>query len=118
MSRSNFLISCREKGFTEMEWRERLGTINGPGVLAGIRLGDWLRLLLANGFRVHPTCIPRALSISSYALLNSAAGCLEELRYGNRVRRAQIPPPLFVLGHWRSGTTLLHDLLAVDDRFA
>lgn len=29
-----------------------------------------------------------------------------------------VPAPLFVLGHWRSGTTLLHDLLAVDERFA
>ena len=27
-------------------------------------------------------------------------------------------PPLFVLGHWRSGTTHLHNLLAVDERFA
>jgi hypothetical protein len=27
-------------------------------------------------------------------------------------------PPLFVLGHWRSGTTHLHYLLGCDDRFA
>jgi len=26
--------------------------------------------------------------------------------------------PLFVLGHWRTGTTLLHELLALDERFA
>ena len=29
-----------------------------------------------------------------------------------------VPPPLFVLGHWRSGTTHLHYLLGLDDRFA
>jgi hypothetical protein len=34
------------------------------------------------------------------------------------VRRAAAPPPLFVLGHWRSGTTHLHNLLARDRRFA
>lgn len=26
-------------------------------------------------------------------------------------------PPLFILGHWRSGTTHLHNLLSCDDRF-
>ncbi|MDQ3566024.1 MAG: sulfotransferase [Pseudomonadota bacterium] len=25
-----------------------------------------------------------------------------------------MPPPLFILGHWRSGTTLLHNLLTRD----
>src|SRR5260370_10822367 len=30
----------------------------------------------------------------------------------------QIRPPIFVLGHWRTGTTHLHNLLAVDQRFA
>jgi hypothetical protein len=29
-----------------------------------------------------------------------------------------VPPPLFVLGVWRSGTTHLHNLLGQDDRFA
>lgn len=28
-----------------------------------------------------------------------------------------VAPPLFVLGHWRSGTTYLHNLLTVDRRF-
>src|SRR6185312_2693693 len=32
--------------------------------------------------------------------------------------RLEIPPPLFVLGHYRCGTTHLHNLLAVDNRFA
>jgi nitroreductase len=27
------------------------------------------------------------------------------------------PPPLFIVGHWRSGTTLLHNLLSRDPRF-
>src|ERR687897_692102 len=101
-----------------MSWRERLMSIAGPGLLAGVTFGDWLALLAANGFRVHPSCLPRALSIASYSLMNSAARCLEQLRYGAAIRKTEVQPPLFVLGHWRSGTTLLHDLLAVDGRFA
>jgi hypothetical protein len=30
----------------------------------------------------------------------------------------EVRPPLFVLGHWRSGTTHLHNLLAQDEQFA
>jgi hypothetical protein len=30
----------------------------------------------------------------------------------------KIKPPLFILGHWRSGTTHLHNVLAVDQQFA
>ncbi|MFM8707114.1 MAG: sulfotransferase family protein, partial [Planctomycetia bacterium] len=29
----------------------------------------------------------------------------------------QTPPPLFIIGHWRSGTTLLHELFMLDERF-
>jgi hypothetical protein len=37
--------------------------------------------------------------------------------YGHRVRSTVLSaPPLFVLGHWRSGTTLLHELLILDPR--
>ncbi len=38
--------------------------------------------------------------------------------FGGQVAAQAVLPPLFVLGHWRSGTTHLHNLLAVDGRFA
>src|SRR4029078_2717757 len=52
------------------------------------------------------------------AVMNSLLCWHEELRYGAKWRDVSVPPPLFVLGHWRSGTTHLHYLLALDDRFA
>lgn len=41
-------------------------------------------------------------------------------RMQDRRTRAASPPrrPVFILGHWRSGTTLLHELLAGDPQFA
>jgi hypothetical protein len=37
--------------------------------------------------------------------------------YGRRIARTPIQqPPLFILGHWRTGTTLLHELLILDPR--
>ncbi len=43
----------------------------------------------------------------------------EELRYGNVIKNTPIPDnPVFILGHWRSGTTLLHNLMCQDPQFA
>ena len=37
---------------------------------------------------------------------------------GAEIEKTSVPSPLFILGHWRSGTTYLHQLLASDERFA
>jgi hypothetical protein len=44
---------------------------------------------------------------------------VQQAVYGRRVARTPVPrAPVFILGHWRSGTTLLHELLAQDPRHA
>lgn len=44
---------------------------------------------------------------------------LQHLLFGRAIAKTQlVAPPLFVLGHWRSGTTLLHELLTLDTQFA
>jgi hypothetical protein len=43
----------------------------------------------------------------------------ENLRYGSKVAHTPIPEnPVFILGHWRSGTTLLHNMICQDPQFA
>ena len=37
---------------------------------------------------------------------------------GGRIEAARVEAPLFILGHYRSGTTHLHNLLALDPQFA
>ncbi len=49
---------------------------------------------------------------------NSLVRHREEAAYGRAVAAAEVDPPLFILGIWRSGTTHLQNLLAVDGRFA
>jgi hypothetical protein len=99
-------------------WRERFLIGCGPGVLTGITLADWLKLLRANRFSVDSAYLLRAIAISFAAANNSVFHWYEKIRYGRRCKDVLVPPPLFVLGHWRSGTTHLHYLLARDDRFA
>ncbi|TKW63153.1 MAG: sulfotransferase [Paracoccus denitrificans] len=94
----------------------------GHNYLTGITFGKWMTLLAQNGFRISPAYFHRAAFITAASLPNSAFAALEKLRFGRAIEKTEITrPPLFVLGHWRSGTTLLHDLLACDEdqfRFA
>ena len=101
-----------------MAWRDTFLRWFGPGMLGGITLGDWVRLLRDNRFDVSPRCLVRAGAITCQSAQNSVLRWVENRRYAHVVREADVVPPVFVLGHWRSGTTHLHNLLTVDQRFA
>ena len=86
-------------------------------VWTGMRFLPWWRLLRRNRFDVAPLRIPRACTITVLSLANSYTSLLQSALYGRRIAATPIEPaPLFVLGHWRTGTTLLHELLAADER--
>jgi len=101
-----------------MAWREAFVSGFGPGYFSGITPRLWLRVLRENQFAVDPPYWPRAVVITLGSVTNSLLAGWENLAYGRRVRDATVYPPLFILGIWRSGTTLLHNLLVQDDRFA
>jgi hypothetical protein len=83
----------------------------------GYNLASWVRLLVRNRFAVDFSRLHIALIVSVTSIHHSALGLLERLIYGRRIARTQVhPSPIFVLGHWRSGTTLLHELFACDPR--
>ncbi len=88
----------------------------GHNYLAGITAGDWWKLLRENRFRVSPAYFHRAAFVSLLSGFNSWARRNEERRFHGKIEATGITrPPLFILGHWRSGTTHLHNLLAQDD---
>ncbi len=101
-----------------MAWRDTFLRHFGPGMLCGITAGDWFHLLREHRFAISPSRLPKAVSISCQSLQNSVLRLYETWRFGSKVRDTVVPPPLFLLGHWRQGTTHLHNLIAVDDRFA
>jgi hypothetical protein len=85
--------------------------------MMGIRA--WYRLLKAHSFRMSPAKIPTALLVTYSALIISMAGVVQSLIFGRRLKKTVIEQhPMFVIGHWRSGTTHLHELLSLDDRYA
>jgi hypothetical protein len=89
-----------------------------PRMWAGMRLGTWLALLIRNRFLVSPKFWFKAFTITLAAAFNSVMSWLERLFFGAAVRRTKPDPqPLIILGHWRTGTTWLHELLSLDDQF-
>jgi omega-hydroxy-beta-dihydromenaquinone-9 sulfotransferase len=86
--------------------------------LCGMTLSEYMRLLRSHRFAVAPAYWPRATFMGGMGALNSIFYGYEKRVYGPEVASAHIKPPLFILGHWRSGTTYLHNLLATDMQFA
>jgi len=60
----------------------------------------------------------RLLTMPGMGMYNSAMAGIEQLRFGKAIRETKIEkPPVFILGFWRSGTTLLHNLITSDPQF-
>ena len=98
--------------------RDRFLANWGPGLFLGVSFGDWIALLRRNRFAVDRPYWFRAAFVTLHSLGVSLLRRRETRRFGPKVRDVRIESPLFILGHWRSGTTHLHNLLAVDSRFA
>ncbi|HEY48579.1 MAG TPA: sulfotransferase [Dehalococcoidia bacterium] len=75
---------------------------------------NWLRLLWDNK-DIDRKFIPRALIVALSTLSTSPLKIYESLRYSRKVKNTAIhPSPIFIIGHWRTGTTHLHNLLCQD----
>lgn len=89
-----------------------------PRFWHGMRLGDWLKLVFEHRCRIHPLRWVMAIGITMTAAMNSLLGFIQNLLYGAQIRATKVdPPPVFIVGHWRSGTTLLHELMVKDPQF-
>ena len=71
----------------------------------------------ANQFAVSLICVAMVAINCALGLINSLLWLLEVALYGRKINRTKLAQdPIFVIGHWRSGTTLLHELLVRDPR--
>jgi omega-hydroxy-beta-dihydromenaquinone-9 sulfotransferase len=90
-------------------------TLERRQFLVGISPFRLLELLWDNRFNVDPGCwraIGQLLFISLFAGLSNIG---DYWRIARKARDTRITlPPIFIVGHWRSGTTLVHKLLSLD----
>lgn len=83
----------------------------------GMGTATWWRLLRRNRFAMTFNCVPQILTTTLLSPFNSALSLVSDMRFGRALRDYEIEEdPIFILGHWRTGTTWLHELLTVDRR--
>lgn len=72
----------------------------------------WRRLRAKYPVRLDARLRVRAAVAAAMA---SAAERMQKRLYGAELDAIRLEPPVFIVGHWRSGTSLLHEMMALDE---
>jgi omega-hydroxy-beta-dihydromenaquinone-9 sulfotransferase len=82
----------------------------------GMDVPTLFALLARNRFAVSPSVgrIHIVVSAVIFSFMNSFLNAVQRVVYWRRIARVRLEPPIFIIGHWRSGTTFLHELLTRD----
>jgi hypothetical protein len=82
---------------------------------AGIKLDQLFRLLHRNKLTYNAKNIFRLVFLIQSACWSSFFSWIEKARYSQALKKADTPDdPIFIIGHWRTGSTFLHQLMSLD----
>jgi omega-hydroxy-beta-dihydromenaquinone-9 sulfotransferase len=88
-----------------------------PLFWTGMDFFGWMRLLARNRCAVHWSRWHHACLLTGASAFHTLYRWWQWPWIGWRANRTEIKhDPLFVIGHWRAGTTLLHELMVLDER--
>jgi omega-hydroxy-beta-dihydromenaquinone-9 sulfotransferase len=74
-----------------------------------------LDLLLGHGVDLRR--VPRAVGFTMARAMMGPLAAIDRARHRREIDALRLRPPVFILGHWRTGTTYLHNLLSLDPQF-
>lgn len=84
-------------------------------LIAGIDLPGLFKLLRRNKISFQPKYLFRILFLMQSSCWSSVFGYIENKRFRKRIESAPNPKgPVFIIGHWRTGSTLLHQYFSLD----
>ena len=86
--------------------------------LSGSSFSNFMKLLVQNRFRVAPPLIPRAMYVAIMTAMLSPFRWYEAVKFNKKLEEVKIPQIIFIVGHFRSGTTFLHYLMGQDRNLA
>jgi hypothetical protein len=82
---------------------------------AGITLRQLFKILKRNSFSWQPRYLFRLFFLMQGALWSSVFAWIENLTIKRKLERTDpLPDPIFIIGHWRTGSTFLHKLMSLD----
>ena len=110
MTQTSQVVNKEKSGSKDRFWHPRMWD--------GMTVSHWYKQAAKGHFNAAVSGIPMFAIISGLSLLNSGFSVLQSLFYGKKIRDVTIDKqPIFVIGHWRSGTTLLHEYMMRDPQF-
>ncbi|MGH7999739.1 MAG: sulfotransferase family protein [Brasilonema sp.] len=84
--------------------------------LAGLSFINWMKLLINNG-GVDNRYIKIAIIVSFLSFLFIPIRIFEKVKFSKKLEDLKIKhSPIFIIGHWRSGTTYLHNIMIQDEQ--
>ena len=91
-------------------------SINLSHNMLGCRIDNWLKLLREN--KISKDKKGQAAFITAVSFAMAIPTAIERLIFDLPIRRTKIKKdPLYVVGHWRTGTTFLQNILSKDKQF-
>ncbi len=86
--------------------------------LLGISHKDWKSLQKIDGNVVDADYMAQKKMLDQISRFTSFFKWFDDNKFIHKIEDLSIKEPIFILGHWRSGTTLLHNILCLDEQFA
>jgi len=87
-------------------------------IILGIKFSVLMKLLFRNGISLYPVYLARFFILFMNSLISSALILAEKKNFRKEIGETGLSkPPIFIIGHWRTGSTLLHQLLSLDPQF-
>ncbi len=101
---------AKAKGPTRSQLGYQLGTLT---FVRPSNIARFARLLPEIDLRLSG----RAALMTAASVAAAPLALAESVAFGRKLRDTSVQPPIFIVGHWRSGTTHLHNLLCQDPAF-
>lgn len=74
-----------------------------------------MKMLFRNGISLRPIYLARFTMLLFNSFISSILFLAEKKNFSKRIKETAITkPPVFIIGHWRTGSTLLHQFLSLD----
>ena len=81
----------------------------------GFSLSTLFNILKTNRFHVDWQCLDKLGYLSFTSIIHSVLSRRESRRFSRKIDSTPLAaPPIFLIGHWRNGTTFLHNLMCRD----
>lgn len=83
--------------------------------LAGTSFRNYLKVISGN--KILPKHYVKVVLTLIIILIGTPFRWIEKIKFSRKIKRYKFKePPIFILGHWRSGTTFLHNVMCQDPK--